>query len=864
MVLVPQAKIAVPRLPPGFVERAALRADLDPAAPADVVLVCAPAGYGKTLLLADWARSSTLTDTAWVTVDRDDNDPGRLWAAVVAALATCPSVPSAGEPHIGADQRRAPDPDQLAESLLALPRPVHLVLDDVHELVEPQVLRALARFLTIMPSTVRLVLASRLDPPLSLPRLRLAGRLRELRAAQMAFTPDQAGALLAGAGLELSRPQVDVLHRRTGGWPAGLRLAALGLAESADREAFLTQFSGDDRSVADYLIGEILSDLPADVQEFLRVISISDPVPVGLAAELTGRDAAGGVLDALERQTSLVTATGPGRDAYQVQELLRTHLLAELRRLGVRRTADLHGAAARWWAAQDQPVDALEHATRSGDTPLVAELLHRFAVRLVLAGDHGPLRRAMTTIGAPATTSDPTLALASALTHLEAGELSAAQSDLRRGRRSSPADGGADLAVLRAVADQLAAVPSGPVPATVAELEVLSAEPELEALARLTRGSSQLGHHDLVGAGTELRAALALSRRHAFDYLAMQCLALLGVVAGTTGDMRAMRTASGQALDIAADHGWESTQWSGAASAMTSYTALLRADPTVAEHRSAEALLGGTVAWSPALRYVLRAVHGAAVFDLGDRAAGLAELQQARSEFGDHDGSEEQCAAAAMLEFRAAQLLGHSVATRTVLTWLAEHLGDVGEAAVMRAWTDAAAGRHEHARALLRPVLDGPVATVLPHTVVDAWLIETSIALTAGERPAARRALLSALTAAELIDAVRPFAHAGPGVREMLVHQRGSFGASDAFVDRALAAGAGRGHEEALLSERELTVLELLPSLLSLDEIAADIIVSVNTVKSHVRSIYSKLGVSSRRLAVLTARERGLLGSSVH
>ena len=153
-------------------------------------------------------------------------------------------------------------------------------------------------------------------------------------------------------------------------------------------------------------------------------------------------------------------------------------------------------------------------------------------------------------------------------------------------------------------------------------------------------------------------------------------------------------------------------------------------------------------------------------------------------------------------------------------------------------------------------MLDGSVPALLPHTMVEAWLLETSIAFAAGERPAARRALQTALAVAEPLDALRPFAQAGPSVHELLGHQHGSFGASDAFADRALAAGRERA-QQTMLSERELTVLGLLPSLLSLDEIAVDLTVSVNTVKSHVRSIYMKLGVSSRRLAVLAAHEHG-------
>ncbi len=218
----------------------------------------------------------------------------------------------------------------------------------------------------------------------------------------------------------------------------------------------------------------------------------------------------------------------------------------------------------------------------------------------------------------------------------------------------------------------------------------------------------------------------------------------------------------------------------------------------------------------------------------------------------------------AMLEYRAALLLGHATAARTVLGWLVERTGDNAELVMMRAWADAAGGRHEHARTVIRAVLDGSTPALLPHTVVEGWLLETSIAATAGERPAARHALQTALALAEPLAALRPFTQAGPNVHQLLMHQHGSFGASDEFADQVLAVGAGHQGQKAMLSEREITVLGLLPSMLSLDEIALDLTVSVNTVKSHVRSIYTKLGVSSRRLAVLAAHERGLLSSSIH
>jgi LuxR family maltose regulon positive regulatory protein len=544
-----------------------------------------------------------------------------------------------------------------------------------------------------------------------------------------------------------------------------------------------------------------------------------------------------------------------------VQELLRTHLAADLQRHGARRVAGLHAATARWWAAQDEPLAALEHAAHSHDEPLLIELLHRFAIRLILAGDHGPLRRAMAGVGAEALAADSWLSLASALIHLEACERAAAQDHLRDAQEFWPVNGAKELALLCSIVEQLGAATVTP-PFSALSADELAAEPELAALAHLSRGDARLTQDDRTGARTEFTAALTLSRLHSFDYLTMQCLALLGVVAGLTGELRAMRTISDEALAVAADHGWEGSIWSGAATAMAGYSDLLCCEPADAGQRTADALAAGPTA-RPEVHFALQAVHGAAAFDLGDRATGLAELQQARSDFGDNQSGPEHCAAMAMLEYRAALLLGHLTAARTVLGWLDERTGDNAELVMMRAWADASGGRYEHARAMLRAVLDGSAPALLPHTVVEGWLLETSIAATAGERPAARHALQTALALAEPLDALRPFTQAHPNVRELLVHQHGSFGASHEFADQALAVGAGREGQEAMLSEREITVLGLLPSMLSLDEIALDLTVSVNTVKSHVRSIYTKLGVSSRRLAVLAAHERGLL-SSIH
>jgi LuxR family maltose regulon positive regulatory protein len=270
MMVVPSSKISVPELPQDLVHRRGLRRLLDQVGVDEVGavgLVSAPAGYGKTLLVAQWARAAGGVETAWVRLDRDDDDPRRLWSAVLAAVGRCASVPSGsplrvGPAGVGWDLRSAGSPEFLAElaaALETLSGPLRLVLDDLHEVSEPVTLRGMENFLRDRPGNVTVVLASRADPPFPLHRLRLEGRLIEVRADRLRFDVEEADVLLRGAGLELTPAVVARLVAQTDGWPAGLRFAAVAVAARSDVEGFLADFSGDDRSIADYLVGEVLS-----------------------------------------------------------------------------------------------------------------------------------------------------------------------------------------------------------------------------------------------------------------------------------------------------------------------------------------------------------------------------------------------------------------------------------------------------------------------------------------------------------------------------------------------------------------------------------------------------------------------------
>ncbi|NMH96994.1 LuxR C-terminal-related transcriptional regulator [Pseudonocardia acidicola] len=840
--------MAIPEPPVGFVGRPRVRALLDGAAGTAITLVSAPPGFGKTTALADWARCGRVR-TAWLRLDEEDNDPARLWSGLLGVLP--------GEP---------PDTvDELISAVEALPRGLRLVLDNVEEIRDPEALRALRTLLRSRPPGVHLVLSGRVDPPLGLSRLRLEDRLSELRADQLQFSRTETAGLVAASGLALGPQQIRTLHEICDGWAAGLRLAAISLRDTADIDAFLTSFAADHHPLAEYLEGEVLAGLRDEHQELLRLTSICSAVPPGLAAELTDREDAPELLDDLVHRTSLVLQRPQAVEEFRTRPLLRSYLQAHLERQRPGLVAGLHMRAAGWWADRQRPLQAIEHAVRADDRAGLQGLLQRLAVPLLLTGDHRALRRALDRLDSGPHRNDPWPALASALLYLEDGDPAAAQRELATVGAGLPDSGSTELAVLRDAAEFGVAVATGePDRARRAARRldgVAPADTAVDALARVTRARSRLlWFVDRGSVPAELAATMRIARQHDYRYLEMQCATLAGVAAGLGGNPRAMVAESEDAAVLAGACGWQGSAWSRTAHAMLADAALLRAEPELARHHATLGLrFAGPV--HPSLAHVLGVLHAAARFDLGEPAAGLSAMQQARLELGALFVPAEQVAAAALLEHRAALLLHHAAAASTVLSWLTERLDVAGELVLMRSWADTAEGRLPAARERLAPLLAGTVRPLASPTMVEARLLECRLALAGDDRPAARRALDAALHHAEALDALRPFTLAGPQVRELLVHTLGSFGTAEPLAARAVAARwpAEAPARATLLSERELTVLSLLPSLLSLDEIADDLAISINTVKSHVRAIYAKLGVSTRRTAVVTAYERALL-----
>jgi DNA-binding SARP family transcriptional activator len=354
---------------------------------ARVSVVSGPPGSGKTVLLRSWVAHAGLAGQAgWVAAGRDDCDPRRFWLSVLDALRRT-AAGSALVPEVTA----APDLDgwavveRLLSNLAALRDPVWLVIDDVHE-VGPEVMRQLELLVLRAPSTLRFALATRRDVRLGLHRLRLAGGLAEIRAADLRFSAGEAAELFAAAGVNISSSAVALLHERTEGWAAGLRLAALSLAGHPDPERFAQEFSGSDRTVAEYLLAEVLDRQPEPVRRLLLRTSILERVNGKLADLLTGDDDGERVLQDLEEANAFVVSLDGTRSWFRYHQMFAGLLALELRRTGPGQVTGLHLAASQWFAAHGYPVEAIRHAQAAEDWDRAARLLADHWLGLYLDG----------------------------------------------------------------------------------------------------------------------------------------------------------------------------------------------------------------------------------------------------------------------------------------------------------------------------------------------------------------------------------------------------------------------------------------------------------------------------------------------
>lgn len=859
-------KTAVPRLSRHYVPRARLLVALDEAVDGQVTLLSAPAGYGKTLLLSEWVgRAPDLT--AWVSLDDDDTDDRRFWSALLAGLASCPAVPADNALHrLGVPSRPSRNPEFVAavvDAIAAVPGPVRLVLDDVHELTASDPLHGLAALVRDRPPGLQLVLSGRTDPPLPLSRMRLAGQLCEIRADVLRFSVPETTEMLAAADIPARPDQVRLLVEQTEGWAAGLRLAALSLREAGDADQFLTDLVGNGRAISDYLVGEILSRLPPGTQELLGAVSICGQLSAPLAVALSARTDAGGVLDALERETGLVLSVGVGRTWYRLHPLLRSHLRADLQRRRPDLVAQLHSRAADWFDEAGQPAAALTYARRGGAPDRVLRLLRRHATTLIADGEHDAVRAALEWLGAPFR-GDPWLALVAALLATESGACAEADDHIALAAAAWPSDPAPELVALRGLVRSRRSIVTGGADGTAAIVPGAAEELGLAPMAMLHTAIDRLRAGRRDEARDIVESALGRARQQHHGYLAALGLALLAVIAGGEGDYRRM-AALAEAADAEPDNpAWQATVGAIWSSTTRAYGALLRAEPERCLQLAVDVPEANRhpAQVSDELLVLRTALHGAALFDLGRGGEGTDRLGEAHLLAAGRTGSAEVTATVAVLTHAAATLTGRGDLARAVLSRAETDLAGAGEVLLLRGRQRAALGRHRAASDTLTPLLDGSVPVVLSWALVEARVLECQLALRLERRTQARRELEHALALSAAMDVLRPLASGPPEVVDLLTRHMGSFGSREPVAARVLAARRVLGAPPVSLTERERAVLSMLPTQRSFEEIADDLTVSPSTVKTHVRAIYSKLGVRSRRDAVASAHRHGILSTN--
>ena len=861
---------------------------------ARVTVVSAPPGSGKTVLLRSWISAAGLAEcAAWVPVGREQGDPQRVWLAMLDALRQTAPGSALVRPLTA-----APDLDgwaileRLLTDLAPLRDQLWLVLDDLHELDSDQARRQLELLVMRAPAELRFVLATRHDIRLGLHRLRLEGELTEIRADDLRFSLAEARALFEAAGVELAGPTLGLLMDRTEGWVAGLRLAALSLAGHPDPERFATEFSGSERTVAEYLLAEVLDRQPGQVRRLLLRTSVLEHVNGELADLLTGSSGGERLLQDLEEANAFVVSLDMARSRFRYHHLFAGLLQLELRRTEPGAEVVLHQLAADWFADHGFPVEAVSHAQAAQDWDKAARLLADHWAALKLGGRTAIVHTLLAGFPAAAFSADAELAAVAAADELASGSLQAAEQYLElaeRGQASVPLSRRGQAQVLLGVVQLLLYGRSGDQWARAEQAQRLLAATETPNAAQPMEAVPDGGTGRLAWAGEELRTLALLeignaqtwtgrfdqAERHLDEAVALArrirrpYLEFMGLVyrAEMELSLRLPRAAelSRQAIDLAERHGWTADLFAGFA-AITLGSAL-----------SWQGRLGEADTWVQRAEQTFRAEADPASALGAHYVRGQLELGRGRP-------------ADALAAFRAAeQLAGPNPLARPLRAWLLlalVRLGDteraeqaltnlgerdrdrrevrIAAAALRLAQHDPAA-----ASATVAPILDGSVTGGWRSWLAEAFLLEAIARDALGDPAAAGHALERALDLAEPDGALLWFLlHPVPELLQRHARQRSVHAALIAQI-LDLLAGNGPVPPPAQprlpldpLSRSEIRVLRYLPTHLSAPEIASELSVSTSTVKTHLRNLYAKLSAHSRAEAVESARALGMLAPS--
>ena len=896
-------KLHVPGPRPGLVPRPRLLARLDEGLARGLVLVCGPAGYGKTILLADWTRRGG-PPVAWLSLDSGDNDPARFWRHAVAAL---------DHARPGTGERLAlllgpPAPSSFQGLVTALINDLAadealLVLDDYHVIGSPQVHDSLAFLLEHQPPGLRVVLASRSDPPLPLARLRARDQLTEIREAELRFTPAETGELLQHAASALPNSAVAALAARTEGWAAGLQLAVLSLRGQDDAAAFVAAFTGSHRYILDYLAEEVLEQQNQQLRMFLLETSVLERLSGPLSDAVTGREGSQVLLEEAERAGLFVIPLDEVRGWWRYHHLFADLLRARLHQEQPGRAAQLHYNAAAWYYEHDLADDAIGHAVAAGETAWAARIIEQhFDMVYNIRGEAATIHRWLSVLPDEVVRSRPRLLLAQAIMAATSGRLHVVEPLLDAvecappGWADEPFEPTAGVAASFLVnVPALTTLLRGYLAQFRGDAEATAAF-TAQALAEIKPGERLLSSsaHRFLAVAEWLRGGLTVAERAiASSVIGWREAGHLTTTALRWYELVLIRRAQGR-LDAAV-----LTCQRALDSLVTSGRPLPAAGPS---HVGVAEIAYQRDELDSALRHATEGIALCRQFvHTTPLANGLATLAMIRQAIGDPAGALEAITEAEQASPAPPGMLNPVPAQRARLL-LAQ--GDLAGAA--RFPQENGLGPDDEpdyarepghlvlARILLAQDRPGQALALLDrlHATAKAQdrtgsLIETgalrALALAAdGDEAGAVTALAGALLLACPQGHVRVFADEGPrmaallgrliaaqragsgfqataGVRlGYLARLQRAFGAAHPAPEPGRGAVSPPGIVDPLTS-RELEVLEMLAAGRSNQAIAGELVVTLNTVKKHVSHVLGKLGAANRTEAVARARELSLL-----
>jgi len=835
-----------------------------------LTLISAPAGFGKTTLLSEWISQSQVP-VAWVSLDEGDNDPVQFWTYFVAAL----DKVQAGVGESALALLRSPQPPPIEATLTALineiaitPEPFALALDDYHLIEAQPIHNALAFSLDHLPPQMHLIIAGRADPPLPLARLRGRGQLTELRETDLRFTIEEAAAFLNQVmGLGLSDENVAALETRTEGWIAGLQLAALSMRGRDDIQQFVESFTGSHRYILDYLIEEVFQQQSADVQDFLLKTSILDRFTAPLCDAVTDRDDSHDVLLGLERANLFIIPLDDSRQWYRYHRLFADLLRHRLDVVcGSKRAALLHARAGQWYEINGFPADAVHHALAAHDWERAATLIYDASGSLMSRGE------VMTVVGWLQALPDevvrarPQLCLECSWPLILTGQLKAAESYLAQAEQAAQDDavflGGivaAQAYIARTRGDARRTIELSQRALTLLPQDDLSSR----SIVALNLGLAHWHRGHLAEAERALTEAHHAALQSGNSHVRLMALGILGPIQAAQGKLHQAADLCRQAIQlgkrspaIAPTHLEFSAllyEWNDLEAAADH---LRRGSELTQRSGNLEVQTGG---------YRMLALLKQAQ---GEASAALAALQEAHQLARDHDVTPFVHARNAACHAQIA-LAQDDVAT--AVHW-AEQVTEDADAFPLYPFL-----RLTPARLLLAQNQKAAAAEQLEalyETAVWAgWQfgvveVRTLQALAAPTPTAALAFLADALTLAQPEGYVRTFVDKGEPMVALL-QEAASQGMAPDYVAKLLAAFDAeapvlpappppRLPAQPLiepLSERELEVLQLLADGQTNHEIAQALHVSINTIKTHLKNIYGKLGVHNRREATALAKK---------